>query len=71
MASHPRWQQVGGNAADVYERHLVPPMFAPWAPTLIDLARVQAKRIWGRSIAGWPRGGANSGRPALSVTPSW
>lgn len=41
MASDPRWQQVGGNAAEVYERHLVPAMFAPWAPTLIDLASVQ------------------------------
>jgi SAM-dependent methyltransferase len=41
MASHPRWQQVGGNAAEVYERQLVPAMFAPWAPTLLDLASVQ------------------------------
>jgi SAM-dependent methyltransferase len=41
MASQPRWQQVGANAAEVYERQLVPAMFAPWAPTLIDLAGVQ------------------------------
>jgi ubiquinone/menaquinone biosynthesis C-methylase UbiE len=41
MASHPRWQQVGGNAAEVYERQHVPAMFAPWAPTLLDLAGVQ------------------------------
>lgn len=41
MASHPRWQQVGGNAAEAYERQLVPGMFAPWAPTLIELAGVR------------------------------
>jgi SAM-dependent methyltransferase len=33
---------VGGNAAEVYERHLVPAMFAPWAPKLVDLAGVGA-----------------------------
>ena len=40
MASRPRWQKVGGNAAEAYERQLVPAMFAPWAPKLIDLAEV-------------------------------
>jgi hypothetical protein len=29
MAGQPQWQQVGGSAAEVYERHLVPAMFAP------------------------------------------
>lgn len=38
---HPPWQQVSGNAAEVYDRQLVPVMFAPWAPKLIDLAEVQ------------------------------
>ena len=38
---HPPWQQVGGNAAEVYERQLVPAMFAPWASRLIDLAVVR------------------------------
>jgi SAM-dependent methyltransferase len=42
MTSHPRWQHVGGSAAEVYERHLVPAMFAPWAPTLLDLAAIRA-----------------------------
>jgi SAM-dependent methyltransferase len=42
MASHPRWQQVGGNAAEAYERQLVPAMFAPWATVLLDLADVRA-----------------------------
>ena len=41
MASHPRWQQVGGNAAEIYDRQLAPAMFAPWAPVLIDTAAVQ------------------------------
>jgi ubiquinone/menaquinone biosynthesis C-methylase UbiE len=41
MASQPRWGQVGGNAAEVYERQLVPAMFAPWAPGLLDLAGVR------------------------------
>jgi ubiquinone/menaquinone biosynthesis C-methylase UbiE len=40
MEYHPLWQQVSGNAAEVYERHLVPAMFAPWAAKLIDLAEV-------------------------------
>jgi len=41
MDYHPPWQQVGGNAAEVYERQLVPVMLAPWAAKLIDLAEVQ------------------------------
>ena len=41
MASHPPWQRVGGNAAEFYERQLVPAMFAPWAPTLLNLVGVQ------------------------------
>ena len=41
MASQSRWQQIGGNAAEVYERQLVPAMFAPWAPKLVDLAEVE------------------------------
>jgi ubiquinone/menaquinone biosynthesis C-methylase UbiE len=40
MDYRPAWQQVGGTAAEVYERHLVPAMFAPWASKLIDLAEV-------------------------------
>ena len=40
MDYRPPWQQVGGNAAEVYERQLVPVMLAPWAPKLIDLAEV-------------------------------
>jgi SAM-dependent methyltransferase len=36
----PRWQQVGGSAAEAYERRLVPAIFAPWASKLVELARV-------------------------------
>lgn len=42
MAGQPRWQQLGGDAAEVYERHLAPAMFAPWASVLLDLAAVGA-----------------------------
>src|SRR5438046_1107660 len=41
MTSHPRWRQVGRSAAEAYEQQLVPAMFAPWVPTLIELAEVQ------------------------------
>jgi ubiquinone/menaquinone biosynthesis C-methylase UbiE len=41
MASTPRWQQVSGNAAEVYARQLAPAMFAPWAPRLVDAAGVR------------------------------
>jgi ubiquinone/menaquinone biosynthesis C-methylase UbiE len=37
MRQQGQWQ-VAGSAADVYERELVPAIFAPWAPVLIDLA---------------------------------
>jgi ubiquinone/menaquinone biosynthesis C-methylase UbiE len=40
MDYHPPWQQVSGNAAEVYERQLVPIMLAPWASQLIELAEV-------------------------------
>lgn len=38
MAQHGQWQ-VGGSAPEVYERELVPAVFGPWAPLLIDLAQ--------------------------------
>ncbi len=41
MEYHPPWAEVGGSAAEVYERQLVPAMFAAWAPKLIDLAEVR------------------------------
>jgi ubiquinone/menaquinone biosynthesis C-methylase UbiE len=42
MTSDTRWQRVGGSAAEVYEHQLVPGMFAPWAPVLLDVADVQS-----------------------------
>lgn len=40
MAQIGRWQ-VAGNAPEVYEKELVPAIFAPWAPIVIDLAYPQ------------------------------
>jgi ubiquinone/menaquinone biosynthesis C-methylase UbiE len=42
MAGQPQWQQVSGNAAEVYGRHLVPAMFASWAPLLIEDADLRS-----------------------------
>jgi SAM-dependent methyltransferase len=33
-----QWQVAGGSAAQVYERQLVPAVFGPWAPRVLDLA---------------------------------
>src|SRR5687767_517909 len=41
MAYQLPWQQVGGSATEVYQRQLVPAMFAPWVPWLIDLAELR------------------------------
>jgi ubiquinone/menaquinone biosynthesis C-methylase UbiE len=38
MEQQGQWQ-VAGSAPEVYERELVPAVFGPWAPVLIDLAR--------------------------------
>lgn len=41
MTSQPPWHHFGGTAAEVYERQLVPAMFAPWAPLLVEAAQVR------------------------------
>ena len=41
MEAPTRWGQVAVSAAERYQRHLVPAMFAPWAPVLADLARLR------------------------------
>lgn len=41
MDGQSAWQQVGATAADIYERCLVPAMFAPWAPMLLEAAAVR------------------------------
>jgi ubiquinone/menaquinone biosynthesis C-methylase UbiE len=40
MSQQGQWQ-VAGSAAEVYEKELVPAIFAPWAPLVIDLAHPQ------------------------------
>ena len=37
MSDQGQWQ-IAGNAAQTYERALVPAVFAPWAPLVIALA---------------------------------
>jgi hypothetical protein len=37
MSDHGQWQ-LAGNAAETYERALVPALFAPWAPQVVALA---------------------------------
>ena len=41
MAEQSAWQQVSGNAAEMYERGQVTSLMAPLAPRLIDAAAVQ------------------------------
>ncbi len=40
MSRQTDWQ-IGGNADELYERHLVPAMFGPWAADLVALAAPQ------------------------------
>ena len=40
MSQQERWQ-VSGNAAEAYERYLVPTLFTPWAHDLIARAALQ------------------------------
>jgi ubiquinone/menaquinone biosynthesis C-methylase UbiE len=40
MSQQEQWQ-VAGNAAEIYEEELVPAIFAPWAPLVVDLAYPQ------------------------------
>ena len=40
MNQQTQWQ-VGGNAAEIYEQHLVPTIFGPWAADLIGAAAPQ------------------------------
>jgi SAM-dependent methyltransferase len=40
MPKRERWQ-VAGNAAEIYQRELVPAVFGPWAPRVVELAQLQ------------------------------
>ena len=39
------WRALSGTAAEFYQQHLVPGMFAPWAPLLADLVDVQPGEV--------------------------
>ena len=38
MSQQMDWTAYGGNAAEIYERHMVPAIFGPWAGDLVALA---------------------------------
>lgn len=40
MSQQERWQ-LAGNAPEIYEQHLVPAIFGPWAPIIVELGRLQ------------------------------
>jgi SAM-dependent methyltransferase len=40
MAKRERWQ-VAGNAAEIYQRELVPAVFGPWGPRVVELASLR------------------------------
>jgi ubiquinone/menaquinone biosynthesis C-methylase UbiE len=40
MAKRERWQ-VAGNAAEIYESELVPAVFGPWGPRVVELAAMR------------------------------
>jgi predicted methyltransferase len=40
MPKREPWQ-VAGNAAEVYERELVPAVFGPWGPRVVELAALR------------------------------
>lgn len=41
MSQQERWQ-LGGNAPEIYDRYLVPALFGPWAPILIEQAGLKS-----------------------------
>ena len=42
MSQQMDWTAYGGSAAEVYQRHMVPAIFGPWAEDLLGLAAPQA-----------------------------
>ena len=40
MAKRERWQ-VAGNAAEIYQSELVPAVFGPWGPRVVELATLR------------------------------
>lgn len=45
MGAPSRWGQVDASAAEHYQQQLVPAMFAPWAPVLVDLAGLRPGEV--------------------------
>ena len=41
MSQQMDWTAYGGSAAEIYERHMVPAIFGPWAEDLLALATPQ------------------------------
>jgi SAM-dependent methyltransferase len=41
MSQQMDWTAYGGSAAEIYERHMVPAIFGPWAEDLVALAKPQ------------------------------
>jgi hypothetical protein len=48
MSRQEQWQ-VAGNAAEIYEEELVPAIFAPWAPLVVELAYPQGGIVFSMS----------------------
>lgn len=48
MSQQEQWQ-VAGNAAEIYEKELVPAIFAPWAPLVVELAYPQGGIVFSMS----------------------
>jgi hypothetical protein len=50
------WTAYGGSAAEIYERHMVPAIFGPWAEDLLALAAPKpGERVleWRVARASW------------------
>jgi hypothetical protein len=47
MSQQMDWTGYGGSAAEIYERHMVPAIFGPWADDLLALAPPKpGERCW-------------------------
>ena len=52
----PEQWQLSGNAAELYERYVVPYFLGPWAPGLVEVAalrRGSACSMWPVALASW------------------
>ena len=52
MSQRMDWTAYGGSAAEIYERHMVPAIFGPWAEDLLALATPKpGERSWTWRVA--------------------